>query len=409
MATIDKFFYKKPKLTDNDHQQDTARPQNLLRTLIRRIRQHDLSEYQTALDRGDEIFEQKVTAFLRPELVELYETGKLCQLGELRKLSQKDSFRHRKSSVYLHVIVTPEGVRFYIGQADDTQKRVISQHQSESYRNNNASLHYKALETSTEDFFVDVGVLPDAVVGDDLKVRALDLNTFEMWGALIFRSLPRTLLQKYLPASIANDKFSDLHLNLRSPLSQSKARDDNGWHQVMQSSTDPLKIERYADFKKSRTEQLQKMTSSKNAKTMQDAMLGERRSVCKSKGATRVQIKGLKICVPMLIKPYEDNTVHFKLDMQPADEGDHPHYYVRNAPEEDVCRRLGIQFTGLGPNGDELTLWASTETKSDNIHKTANSLCDFLLDIPIEVTEQTPRRFLDVNKGRGRPNKVVYT
>lgn len=70
--------------------------------------------------------------------------------------------------------------------------------------------------------------------------------------------------------------------------------------------------------------------------------------------------------------------------------------------------RLGIKFTGLGADGRELSVWARTDATTDATFKKANSLCDFILEVPIEVTEATPRRFLHVNKTRGRP-KGVYT
>jgi hypothetical protein len=232
MATIDKFFPKRRKVIDDDQQQK-AHPLALLNTLIRRIRQHDENVYKD-------------------------ESGNLLELEDLKKISRKDNFRHRNGSVYLHVVVTPEGVRYYIVQAFDTQQRVISQHQSECYRRNNPSLHYMTMEISTEDFFVSLGTLQDARDGEDDKVLSQDLNTFEMWGALIFRSLPLQLLRKYLPPSIANDDVPDIHLNVRSPLAQSGsfASGSVTWHGDMKTSTDPIKQKWYSKFLEGRSLEL---------------------------------------------------------------------------------------------------------------------------------------------------------
>jgi hypothetical protein len=407
MATIDKFFPKRRKVIDDDQQQK-AHPYTLLNTLIRRMREHDGIVYKAALDRGDETFEKEVSAFLRPEIIALYESGKLFELEDLRKLSQKDNFRHRNSSAYLHVVVTPEGVRFYVGQANDTQQRVMSQHQSETYRRNNPSLHYMAMENCIEDFFVNLGLLRDARDGEDDKILSQDLNTFEMWGALIFRSLAPQILRKYLPPSIVNDDVPDIHLNVRSPLAQWGSFGIEAWHADMKVSTDPLKQKWYSKFIEGRSLELQKVADRQRTRVREGANLGTRRSVCSGKQGTRLMHRGVYITVPHAIKKYEDGTVHFKTELHPEGEGDHPHYYARNAPSTDICRRLGIQFTGLGADGRELSMWARTEVKTDTVFKRANSLCDFILEVPIEVTEVTPRRFLDVNKTRGRP-KIVFT
>lgn len=105
--------------------------------------------------------------------------------------------------VYLDgVLGLDKRVRIYIGQASQVRAR-IAQHLNFRYRRDNPSLHYHAMQQSIYNAIGLAAVIPSPNMGNQtlpgMDSPDLLLNVLETWMCLVFRTLPKQLLEEWLP------------------------------------------------------------------------------------------------------------------------------------------------------------------------------------------------------------------
>jgi hypothetical protein len=123
-------------------------------------------------------------------------------LDALKLISGDLRFEGR--AIYLNGILgLDKRLRTYVGQSMNLRQRV-AQHLNFRYRRDNPSLHYHALQYSIYNAMGVLAVLPSPGMGNatlpGMDVPDLLLNVLEMWMCLIFRSLPESSLQDWLPS-----------------------------------------------------------------------------------------------------------------------------------------------------------------------------------------------------------------
>lgn len=139
-----------------------------------------------------------------------------------------DNPRTDVRAIYLNGILgLDKRVRIYVGQASSLRSR-IAQHLNFRYRRDNPSLHYYALQRSIYNVIGVLAVLPSPNMGGHalpgMDDPSLLLNLLEMWMGLVFRSLPASMLEEWLPVGVSRRKegkegmFGEL--NIRCPLDQ---------------------------------------------------------------------------------------------------------------------------------------------------------------------------------------------
>jgi hypothetical protein len=105
--------------------------------------------------------------------------------------------------VYLDgVLGLDRKVRIYIGQATQMRAR-IAQHLNFRYRRDNPSLHYHAMQQSIYNAIGIAAQIPSPNMGNHtlpgMDSPDLLLNVLEMWMCLVFRTLPKQMLESWLP------------------------------------------------------------------------------------------------------------------------------------------------------------------------------------------------------------------
>ncbi|KAF1930986.1 uncharacterized protein M421DRAFT_21034, partial [Didymella exigua CBS 183.55] len=149
------------------------------------------------------------------------------------------------SAIYLNGILgLDKRVRIYVGQARSLRPR-IAQHLNFRYRRDNPSLHYYALQRSIYNAIGVLAALPSPTMGGHaltgMEDPALLLNVLEMWMGLVFRSLPASMLEEWLPEGMSSKKEGKEGvfggLNIRCPLDQGDSKSD--WIDLSESD-DPL-------------------------------------------------------------------------------------------------------------------------------------------------------------------------
>lgn len=148
-------------------------------------------------------------------------------------------------AIYLNGILGQDKrVRIYAGQASSLRPR-IAQHLNFRYRRDNPSLHYHALQRSIYNAIGVLAVLPSPNMGGHalpgMDDPGLLLNVLEMWMGLVFRSLPASMLEEWLPDGVSTTKEGKEGvfggLNIRCPLDQGDSRSE--WIDLSESE-DPL-------------------------------------------------------------------------------------------------------------------------------------------------------------------------
>lgn len=149
-------------------------------------------------------------------------------------------------AIYLNgVLGLDKRVRIYIGQASSLRPR-IAQHLNFRYRRDNPSLHYHALQASIYNAIGVVAVLPSPSMGGHalpgMDDPALLLNILEMWMGIVFRTLPVSTLEEWIPKGINPRRKEGKEgvfggLNIRCPLDQGDTK--AGWVDLSDSD-DPL-------------------------------------------------------------------------------------------------------------------------------------------------------------------------
>lgn len=166
----------------------------------------------------------------------------------LKKLNETEPPPPDAPGIYLNIIRGTDGHdRLYVGQTSRLNQRIFRQHMNFRYRRDNRSLHYHAMEHSSWNNFVVLAVLPPPAGSLPPWLRgggpALVLNILEMWCALMFKSLPPSTLDEWLPEKHAEADKPRWHtLNLALPLDQGDqeygASED--WGDRLRKSNDPL-------------------------------------------------------------------------------------------------------------------------------------------------------------------------
>lgn len=153
-------------------------------------------------------------------------------------------------AIYLNGILgLDKRVRIYIGQASSLRSR-IAQHLNFRYRRDNPSLHYYALQSSIYNAIGVLAVLPSPNMGGHalpgMDDPALLLNLLEMWMGLVFRALPVSTLDEWMPEG-TNPKRKEGKegvfggLNIRCPLDHGDTK--VGW--VDLSDSEDLLVREY--------------------------------------------------------------------------------------------------------------------------------------------------------------------
>jgi hypothetical protein len=138
-----------------------------------------------------------------------------------------------------------EGI--YIGQAGQIRARV-AQHLNFRYRRDNPSLHYHAMQQSIFNTIGLAAQIPSPNMGNHtlpgMDSPDLLLNVLEMWMCLVFRTLPRPLLEQWLPddGTINKNRKEGKEgefggLNIACPLDQGEKQRE--WLDLSESD-DPL-------------------------------------------------------------------------------------------------------------------------------------------------------------------------
>ena len=130
-----------------------------------------------------------------------------------------------RPAVYLHIIWHPdddnEEFLLYVGQSIDLKNR-LKDHMNPLNRNRHPSLHYHAwdLRPGNLSAFVVIAYLDNIRTKNSsigTKDDLLKMNIIELWGTLIFQTLPKRELEKYInPTTIIGRQ----HLNVFNPLWQ---------------------------------------------------------------------------------------------------------------------------------------------------------------------------------------------
>ncbi|KAF2632108.1 hypothetical protein BU25DRAFT_325384, partial [Macroventuria anomochaeta] len=158
--------------------------------------------------------------------------------------------RTSSPAIYLNGILgLDKRMRLYIGQTSSLRIR-IAQHLNFRYRRDNPSLHYHALQSSIYNAIGVLAVLPSPNMGGHALLGMdnpdLLLNVLEMWMGLMFRSLPASMLEEWMPEGISPARKEGKEgvfggLNIRSPLDQGDSKAE--W--VDLSESDDLLVREY--------------------------------------------------------------------------------------------------------------------------------------------------------------------
>jgi hypothetical protein len=129
--------------------------------------------------------------------------------------------RSELSGVYFDGILGLDKVtRFYVGQSGNLRTR-IAQHMNFRHRRDNPSLHYHAFQKSIYNVFGILAIVPPLSMGNHalpgMDRPNLLLNVLEMWMAMIFRSLPKQVLEPWSLPKTENERMFGA-LNISSPL-----------------------------------------------------------------------------------------------------------------------------------------------------------------------------------------------
>ena len=130
-----------------------------------------------------------------------------------------------RPAIYLHIIWHPDDDKeeflLYVGQSIDLKNR-LKDHMNPLKRNKHPSLHYHAWDSCPGNLseFVVLAYLDDIRTNNSsigTKDDLLKMNIIELWGTLIFQTLPKRELEKYInPTTIIGRQ----HLNVFNPLWQ---------------------------------------------------------------------------------------------------------------------------------------------------------------------------------------------
>ncbi|KXJ88888.1 hypothetical protein Micbo1qcDRAFT_166318 [Microdochium bolleyi] len=220
---------------------------HLLNTLEYPPQERHRRRYSSLVSGNEKALQEYLFSCIQPEVFETFNQSALPSWASLRKLNEKKAPPADTAGVYVNIIRGTDGYdRMYVGQTGRLSQR-IKQHMNFRYRRDNKSLHYHAVEHSSWNNFIILATTPPPSGSQPAWLRGngleLVLNILEMWCALMFRTLPRSTLEDWLPEkTLTNGNVQWYGLNLALPLDQgvpeSTPREDFG--AAMRSSPDPL-------------------------------------------------------------------------------------------------------------------------------------------------------------------------
>jgi hypothetical protein len=186
---------------------------------------------------GKDAVRDLILSSIDRDLLDLIENGDFS-LKSLKKLERKKSTIKQNSGIYVHVVYDPDKsdvVGIYVGSAERLAFRVeyhIGEHEAlktpqkgsarkrkKKPRRQSAHQKFWARE-GYKDFwlcFVELDFPKSAKEKDEMDVL---LNILEKYAAVLFRSLPRPLLQRILPHGVDINPYRRIGLNVDDPLSQ---------------------------------------------------------------------------------------------------------------------------------------------------------------------------------------------
>ena len=293
------------------------------------------------------------------------------------------------TGVYLHVIEEYK----YVGQACNLHDRV-TRHKSAMTRQKRPCLHYHVWGQLPEadDYWVLLAVLTDPA-----RDKALILNIIEMYGALLFQTLPPAALDKYLDPSIERGE-EILGLNVHLPICQGHPIEEDGprmhylrdshdptlrgYYKIMlQNGQDAKRRTMLATAHKGLLEGVEKVIAARALKKG-----GFEYGWC---GAREVQVH-FKPEVLQELEVSLGDTVKIRCEIET--ETPHPSRYAVDAQPGDPSLRLGILCTSQA--GKSVFM----RSKGDNSAQRANALVDELEGVELEESKSRPRRYFRKQK-----------
>ncbi|KAI9839857.1 MAG: hypothetical protein M1819_000047 [Sarea resinae] len=223
------------------------------------------------------------------------------------------------------------------------------------------------------------------------------LNLMEMWGCLLFQTLPESLLQPHLPENTAVP-YPGAHLNIAPPLIQ-YVQGGNATAQrsfnLLAASEDPVV---YAYYIGKRRNAMQKSHESKRKTAKHKFLNGGEFKLCKA-GLFRLMFSLNKLDVSIRSADVK------RLGLTAADKvwatcllrDDTPpeERLAAEALPGDPALKLSVQVRVLNKDGHAEVLFPSS--KGDKFAMKANSLVDLLEGVDPRLTKVTPRRYLHTN------------
>ncbi|KAI9873012.1 MAG: hypothetical protein M1830_000930, partial [Pleopsidium flavum] len=270
----------------------------------------------------------------------------------------------------------------------------------------NPSLHY-AVWQGRDGKFVIAGRFEDDVVG---TTKAINLSRIlEMWTCCMFRSLPKATLDKYSCCAPIVPFFENNGLNIANPLwgaQQYKLKAI----EALKDSPEP-EIRAYLFSTKTKRQVVQ--AAKRRGAQLENALGGGPKTLGVYGQHCRFGIGCLQIVLELpLVKATiwglkDKDEVNVDYDL--VDVGRHPHAFAPNARNDDPGARLGIRVRGTTARGEPFTHWiVSTRDRDEHTTKKADTIVDWITEVPLDTALVAPRRFLSVNASLGRP-KAIYT
>ncbi|KAF2014969.1 hypothetical protein BU24DRAFT_463698 [Aaosphaeria arxii CBS 175.79] len=353
---------------------------------------------------------QNMHKALRPEVMDLFEAKELYDISRLYPLRIcEEASAPSRAGIYLHAIVSPTEVRFYIGQTSSLSNR-IKNHNTPS-RWNSETLHYQVLQDARDnnwlDFFV---VLADFDMPNDQSSNEdrLTINMLEMWMSTVFQSLPPKLLDDWLPKTVA--RRSCLGLNLSLPLSQGHIDAAKEWIHF-KDSKDPMLQEYYTWRVSQALRNLEAVRFWRGNLARQRALHGEPAIVTTYKNTNNkgskfvrkvIKLRDIHLTIPPTLD-VDPSTAKVLYDLRTDA---HPQRAAKRSLPTDPAMCLGIKLTAKTSHGTVITHWLRADGDKNVLRM--NSLCDWLMGIPKATTEVTPRRFYIKKPAKGRAEQF-YT
>ncbi|KAI9879075.1 MAG: hypothetical protein M1830_009659 [Pleopsidium flavum] len=389
---------KTEQMKGNAQQTD---PAPILDNMLKVVKASYAEKYGALMAAGTETIKKKIMENLSPAIISLFEKNKSLNVDNL--LSIRGNFSSQQPSIYMHIIrktLDPTQFYLYIGQAQDLQKR-ISQHTSPANRRKHPSLHYHVLESgSGSDSMHGTFVVLSSCNVSSTHLQHY-LNLMELFGCLLFQTLPEKILREFLPANVEIIK-PGAHLNVASPIHQ--GMQNPGWSlMLLRKSEDPLVQAYYAS------------RLGHGAATRREAQL----TLTKEGGLRALRLSyTLSFSIGCLNQEFfipkdvcqafgltKDEPVYVEFEI--ADPDSHPNLCALDARDEDPGKRIAVRVSGAMADGEAYMFYLSKT--GEKAVKQMNTVFDFITGVEDTIDSiKVPRRYLAKNKTLGRPAHI-YT